>query len=594
MSLILGCCLVAAAPARGDYFQAAGYQRLVDALAGDVPDGASVTVSQIEAGVGEADDYMPDTQVSQFAGKTFNPLSGSSAVSSHATAVGRFLYGLDDSFAPGIATIDNYEAGNFLGSDFLKTGTTSAPAVESRDVQNHSWIGGFDLQADSLDATRRFDFAIERDDFVAAVGLNNGSGKDQPDLLAHAYNAIAVGRSDGNHSRGTTRFDGAGRVKPDLVAPLGTTSYATALVGSSAGLLLDAADRLALPDAAHSELVKAIMLAGATKAEFATWDRTPTRPLDEVYGAGELNVFRNHQILAAGQHDADPAAPVSPIGWDFGATAADEALYFFDIPDGAMTAELSVALTWNRIVEDGSPGPRNWSNPTSSLANLDLELWSAEAFTLDTMLDQSISTVDNVEHLYVGDGLAAGSYAIRVRSDTVGQEFGLAWFSGPISASPLPPAGDLDGDGVVDAADVNLLFDSFADPAPDPRFDLDGDGDTDAIDAELFITDVLGTFFGDADLNGLVDVVDLGRVGLNFDQSVEGWADGDFNGDRLVDVVDLGQLGLNFTAGNHDAADAPIASDADLRAVPEPGAALLLAFGGLGLVTRSRRRPRGA
>jgi hypothetical protein len=51
-----------------------------------------------------------------------------------------------------------------------------------------------------------------------------------------------VGRTDGNHPRETVALDsryGAGRTRPDLVAPFGVTSYATPIAASAAGLLLE-------------------------------------------------------------------------------------------------------------------------------------------------------------------------------------------------------------------------------------------------------------------------------------------------------------------------------------------------------------------
>ena len=56
-------------------------------------------------------------------------------------------------------------------------------------------------------------------------------------------------------------------------------------------------------------------MAGATKQEFANWtdpatteptpnpwNRTPTQPLDDMFGAGELNVYNSYLIQLGGQH----------------------------------------------------------------------------------------------------------------------------------------------------------------------------------------------------------------------------------------------------------------------------------------------------
>src|SRR5690606_36630681 len=104
-------------------------------------------------------------------------------------------------------------------------------------------------------ALRRFDFLINRDNITAVVGVANGSGTALPNLMAHAYNAIAVGRSDGNHSACLTTLEsyGPGRTKPDIVAPQSTSSQATSTVSSAATMLHSA---VAGTDAAKSEVIK--------------------------------------------------------------------------------------------------------------------------------------------------------------------------------------------------------------------------------------------------------------------------------------------------------------------------------------------------
>jgi hypothetical protein len=175
-------------------------------------------------------------------------------------------------------------------------------------------------------------------------------------------------------------------------------------------------------------------MAGATKTEFdGAWDRTTTRPLDDVYGAGELNIQRSHHIMMAGEQNASSSSTVPSMGWDFGVTAASDALYFFDVLPNTQITELSALLTWNRIVSPGS----SWLSMDTTLANLDLRLYQANNFTLGNLLDQSLSTVDNVEHIYLDDILNPGRYALEVSSNMLNYEYGLAWHSTTI-AVPEP------------------------------------------------------------------------------------------------------------------------------------------------------------
>jgi len=99
--------------------------------------------------------------------------------------------------------------------------------------------------------------------------------------------------------------------------------------------------------------------------------------------------------------------------------------------------------------------------------------------------------------------------------------------------------------------------------------------------------DIAATLPGDANLDGKVDVTDLGRMGGMFGQS-GAWADGDFSGDGLIDVIDLAQVGQNFgqsvpLSGFDDAS--PVAH------APLPGAMSAgLALIGLTAIGHWRRR----
>ena len=415
--------LLHAGTARASYLDDIGYLALQAELGAGIPTGAGVGVTQVEASASTTSlIYMPDIAHPEFAGKTIAAKSGASTVSGHATSVGIYFYGSSSSLSRSVSTIDVYDANSWAFNGVLKTNGTSAPVVESRRIQNHSWIGTVDNGgATDLDILRRFDFAIQRDDFLAVVGVNNGSGNAVPALLANAYNAISVGLTDGNHSTGVSTVDGSGRVKPEIVAPLSATSFATPLVGSAGALL-----RQTAPAAGqHSVALKAMLLAGATKDQFANWNRTAGRPLDAHYGAGQLNVQHGYHILAAGQQAASGTESAGKKGWDYNTTAAAGRLYFFDIPATDTASRFSTILTWNRTVADTIAGP-GWGNPSSSLADLTLRLYTASGFVKGALVDESLSAVDNIEHLYEPI-LAPGRYALEVTGSQTGITYGLAW-----------------------------------------------------------------------------------------------------------------------------------------------------------------------
>lgn len=105
-------------------------------------------------------------------------------------------------------------------------------------------------------------------------------------------------------------------------------------------------------------------------------------------------------------------------------------------------------------------------------------------------------------------------------------------------------AGDFNGDGAIDAADVTLLQQAAV-GGGEPVFDLNDDGVVDDGDVEFFVLRFFGSQFGDTDLDRDVDVTDLATVATFFG-SAGGWGEGDFNGDGMVGLADLSLLATFF------------------------------------------------
>ncbi len=421
--------------------QATEYDRLL-AEYGLVATGAGIPVSQVEALSGG--NYLPDVNNPALVGKTFTVLSGPSGISTHATGVARNFVGslnvgtpTSVSMAPGVTTIFNYEANNWIDNVLNWVNVSNGNGLEplsqsSFVVQNHSWIGtaANPTQANATNILQRVDYVINRDNVTMVVGVNNGNNL-LPQMLSHAYNVISVGQNlPLDHSPGPTRFYGAGRVKPDIVAFSGsttastTTSISTARVSSAAAMLHELAVGT---NAAQSETMKAILLAGATKTEFPDWDRTTTRPLDEFYGAGELNIYNSYQILTGGEFEGStlpPASGVGERGWDFStAQAGSPVFYDIDLRGTGGANQLSALLTWNIDVLDTDATAL--FVPATVLANMDLQLFDSTGSFLGSLVDASLSTVDNVEHIYLPN-LAAGLYTLQV-STNLTHDFALAW-----------------------------------------------------------------------------------------------------------------------------------------------------------------------
>ena len=378
-------------------------------LGASIPNGAGVPVAVIEANSGAAGGctdsnsstsckYFMDLSISQFNGKTIidgtNIFSTAGNVSSHSNGIGFYFFGNTLSIAPDVTDVTVYEVDDYL-SNILKTSTGgglgSDPVIQSNKIQNHSWVStGFqnsngDPRPDlDLQALRRFDYVLDTQDIIASVGVStNTSSAEVPNLLSHSYNAIVVGRTDGQHASvdtGITSLNtyGPGRQKPDIVTTVDgfTVSRSTAAVSGAAAKLYESGTGT---DAIRSEPMKAILLAGATKQEFPGWNHTTTRPLDETYGAGEMNVFNSYRIQQGGEFDGSltQPTPVGNFGWDYGdATTAGPLLYDFEVPDFYPGADLSIVLAWNYKIDDDNPSSATF-DPLVSLANLDLQLFDS-------------------------------------------------------------------------------------------------------------------------------------------------------------------------------------------------------------------------
>jgi hypothetical protein len=107
--------------------------------------------------------------------------------------------------------------------------------------------------------------------------------------------------------------------------------------------------------------------------------------------------------------------------------------------------------------------------------------------------------------------------------------------------------GDFDGNGVIDIADVDLLYAKLgtAVPPTDAKFDLTNDGKVDIDDARELVEVIIGTSMADTDLNKKVDILDLGNLANRYGMS-GGFGDGDTDGNGVIDILDLGNLANDY------------------------------------------------
>ena len=420
--LCLALLLTATAAASDDYRDDIGYKTL-ESHNSLISKGANLTVGQVEAVFGQA--YMPDRNASEFSGKHFWP-TGIYDASGHATMVGDLFYG-KDGIAPNTPNIKVYDSTGFLTTNVLRVGKKGAPIPLNVSVLNNSWVAAFTTDSANVEAVRRLDWMINRDDVLVVSSVGNGAGSDYPKLLATSYNGMAVGVLGFNGSSdGPINFDSRGpRVKPDLVVPVTTTSAAAGIVSGAAALIRSEAK------ARHmnvSELTtKAILMAGANRPD--DWERgaagtfdDQTVPLDYRYGAGGLRVDNSFDILVAGKR---PTGGLN-TGWDSGIAHKKNHVYGFRIANAADELDddandFTAVLAWNRAVKRSPRGTYS-----TSLANLELSLMVKNG-TRWNRVSRSDSSYDNIETITLSD-LAPGAYRLTVRGDRA-EPYSLAWFT---------------------------------------------------------------------------------------------------------------------------------------------------------------------
>ena len=107
--------------------------------------------------------------------------------------------------------------------------------------------------------------------------------------------------------------------------------------------------------------------------------------------------------------------------------------------------------------------------------------------------------------------------------------------------------GDFDGNGLFECTDINLLTDAVANGSTTADFDLDGDGVVTAADVDAWLALAgaanlpSGNSFlhGDANLDGFVDASDFNIWNENQFTNQTAWCLGNFNSDLVVDASDF-------------------------------------------------------
>lgn len=160
-------------------------------------------------------------------------------------------------------------------------------------------------------------------------------------------------------------------------------------------------------------------------------------------------------------------------------------------------------------------------------------------------------------------------------------------WDGEVVISP-PDTGvhaDFNNDGQYNCGDLDSLYTAF--DSNSLSFDLNGDDSVDDADLTQWLADAgaaLGftgpVMKGDSNLDGVVDVLDLNEVGVNWMRDVISWCEGDFDHNGVVDRIDLNDVGVHWERS---------VLPAHAANVPEPTGMTLLGFALVLFAMRTRQ-----
>jgi hypothetical protein len=97
------------------------------------------------------------------------------------------------------------------------------------------------------------------------------------------------------------------------------------------------------------------------------------------------------------------------------------------------------------------------------------------------------------------------------------------------------------------------------------------------------------TRYGDANLDGQVNLQDFNRLAANFGQTDRFWMLGDFNYDGIVNLQDFNRLATNFGLSAGPGGPTPEDWAALAAVVPEPAGAVFATLAAVAMLSRRRR-----
>ncbi len=307
---------------------------------------------------------------------------------------------------------------------------------------------------------------------------------------------------------------------------------------------------------------------------------------DGTYSA-VLEFNADYDALVTEEVKSDP--DLSQVEWRaIGSTAHSSATSYLDISgpiyrlDGVQIASRKSDL-W-----DGSlDAPLNVT--PSGASNQDVRVWtgsnrsggSASCAWQGTTRECVLGLPDPSSDVMAGMSGATNSDWITGTEQRWTQQSRLYAISLELTVPESALPGDFDGNGVLDANDINLLTTQVKTGVYSSEYDLNTDLKVDGLDRDVWVEDLKSTYYGDSTLDGVFTTDDLVSVFAagEYEDTVVGnsvWETGDWSGDMEFDTSDMV---LAFQKGGYE-----LGPRSAVSAVPEPAGVLSLLLGFASLV----------
>ncbi len=201
-------------------------------------------------------------------------------------------------------------------------------------------------------------------------------------------------------------------------------------------------------------------------------------------------------------------------------------------------------------------------NNDGNFDETDVRYWADGLVLVDNGLDVVPVTPNGGGGFTIGDGSTDATLDRAAGFTAVDTAAGINFFGTTLATGASYSAGDsradvagsggttpgstpVGADGTIDDQDIDYVCANFGDwqdlaaaAGMDLSADMNGDLVVDGEDVRVIVEDILGTAFGDVDLDGDVDTDDESIVIANQGTS-GGWADGDTDCDGDIDADDL-------------------------------------------------------